>query len=53
MMMMFWWGGSIPTYSLSYTLPTMVKNLVSDNVLLHNLLLHQSTTREMGIREVY
>ena len=24
---MFWWGGSIPTYSLSYTLPTMVKNL--------------------------
>lgn len=27
MMMMFWFGGSIPTYSLSYTLPTMVKNL--------------------------
>ncbi|KAL3460935.1 major facilitator superfamily domain-containing protein [Aspergillus heterothallicus] len=27
MMLMFWWGGSIPTYSLSYTLPTMVKNL--------------------------
>lgn len=25
--MMFWWGGSVPTYSLSYTLPTMVKNL--------------------------
>lgn len=27
MMMLFWWGGSVPTYSLSYTLPTMVKNL--------------------------
>lgn len=27
MMMLFWWGGSIPTYSLSYTLPTMVANL--------------------------
>lgn len=27
MCLMFWWGGSIPTYSLSYTLPTMVKNL--------------------------
>jgi hypothetical protein len=27
MCMMFWWGGSVPTYSLSYTLPTMVKNL--------------------------
>ncbi|KAK3313103.1 major facilitator superfamily domain-containing protein [Apodospora peruviana] len=27
MMMMFWFGGSVPTYSLSYTLPTMVKNL--------------------------
>ncbi|KAE9404114.1 MFS general substrate transporter [Gymnopus androsaceus JB14] len=26
-MMMFWWGGSVPTYSLSYTLPTMVENL--------------------------
>jgi MFS family permease len=26
-MMLFWWGGSVPTYSLSYTLPTMVKNL--------------------------
>ena len=25
--MMFWWGGSIPTYSLAYTLPTMVRNL--------------------------
>lgn len=25
--MLFWWGGSVPTYSLSYTLPTMVKNL--------------------------
>lgn len=25
--MLFWWGGSIPTYSLSYSLPTMVKNL--------------------------
>lgn len=24
---MFWWGGSIPTYSLAYTLPTMVRNL--------------------------
>ncbi|KAI0378181.1 major facilitator superfamily domain-containing protein [Hypomontagnella monticulosa] len=27
MMMLFWWGGSVPTYSLSYTLPTMVNNL--------------------------
>lgn len=27
MMLMFWFGGSVPTYSLSYTLPTMVKNL--------------------------
>lgn len=27
MMMLFWWGGSVPTYSLSYTLPTMVSNL--------------------------
>jgi nitrate/nitrite transporter NarK len=27
MMMLFWFGGSVPTYSLSYTLPTMVKNL--------------------------
>ncbi|KAL7418667.1 hypothetical protein Q5752_006350 [Cryptotrichosporon argae] len=27
MMLLFWFGGSIPTYSLSYTLPTMVKNL--------------------------
>lgn len=27
MCMLFWWGGSVPTYSLSYTLPTMVKNL--------------------------
>lgn len=27
MMMLFWWGGSVPTYSLSYTLPTMVANL--------------------------
>ncbi|KAG7742401.1 hypothetical protein KL923_000016 [Ogataea haglerorum] len=26
-MLMFWFGGSVPTYSLSYTLPTMVKNL--------------------------
>lgn len=26
-MMLFWWGGSVPTYSLSYTLPTMVANL--------------------------
>lgn len=26
-MMMFWWGGSVPTYALSYTLPTLVKNL--------------------------
>ena len=25
--MLFWWGGSIPTYSLRYTLPTMVQNL--------------------------
>jgi MFS family permease len=25
--MLFWWGGSVPTYSLSYTLPTMVANL--------------------------
>ncbi|KAK5690808.1 hypothetical protein LTR97_011969 [Elasticomyces elasticus] len=27
LMTMFWFGGSIPTYSLSYTLPTMVKSL--------------------------
>lgn len=27
MMLLFWWGGSVPTYSLSYTLPTMVANL--------------------------
>ncbi|KAK3044282.1 hypothetical protein LTS18_001708, partial [Coniosporium uncinatum] len=27
MCLMFWFGGSVPTYSLSYTLPTMVKNL--------------------------
>lgn len=27
MMMLFWWGGSVPTYSLSYTLPSMVANL--------------------------
>ncbi|KAL1759715.1 major facilitator superfamily domain-containing protein [Schizophyllum commune] len=26
-MSMFWWGGSVPTYSLSYTLPTMVASL--------------------------
>ena len=26
-MMLFCWGGSVPTYSLSYTLPTMVANL--------------------------
>jgi hypothetical protein len=24
---MFWWGGSVPTYALSYTLPTMVSRL--------------------------
>lgn len=30
--MMFWWGGSIPTYSLSYTLPTMVRNLGYSNI---------------------
>ncbi|KAK3621894.1 hypothetical protein LTR56_013412 [Elasticomyces elasticus] len=27
LMTMFWFGGSVPTYSLSYTLPTMVKSL--------------------------
>ena len=27
MMMLFWWGGSVQTYSLSYTIPTMVNNL--------------------------
>jgi MFS family permease len=31
-MMMFWWGGSIPTYSLAYTLPTMVRNLGYDAI---------------------
>lgn len=38
MCMMFWWGGSVPTYSLSYALPTMVKNLeysaVKDQVMM-------------------
>lgn len=47
MMMMFWWGGSIPTYSLSYTLPTMVKNLVSNNGLLHDLLHYQFVVCEV------
>lgn len=27
-MMLFWWGDSVPTYSLSYTLPTMINSLV-------------------------
>lgn len=27
LMMLFWWGGSVPTYALSYTLPTMVAQL--------------------------
>ncbi|KAI5895711.1 MFS general substrate transporter [Schizophyllum commune H4-8] len=31
-MSMFWWGGSVPTYSLSYTLPTMVASLGYSNI---------------------